>query len=51
MKAERVGDEELLELFSEAMEIWVGELPDIFLGSSLEAGSPFVNCPLIPRCL
>ena len=27
----QVGDEELLELFVAAMEIWVGELPDIFL--------------------
>ena len=27
----QVGDEELLELFGEAMEIWVEELPDIFL--------------------
>ena len=27
----QVGDEELLELFVEAMEIWVEELPDIFL--------------------
>ena len=28
----QVGDEELLGLFVEAMEIWVRELPDIFLG-------------------
>ena len=28
----QVGDEELLGLFVEAMEIWVEELPDIFLG-------------------
>ena len=28
----QVGDEKLLDLFVEAMEIWVRELPDIFLG-------------------
>ena len=27
----QVGDEELLELFADAMEIWVAETPDIFL--------------------